>query len=109
MLDYLIFAVAHAASGQPVNRWLRHFDPEAHEGMGEADFTDNPSEALCFPTMAAALVYVMQQPQTRPLRDDGAPNRPLRAFSLLFHTTAEAHELARGPGQHLVPRLRPVD
>lgn len=105
--EYVIYAVNVSATSQPIRRWIREFEPEAMGGLGNVEFTDDPGQAMHFPSMANALIYVMTQSQTRPLRDDGLPNRPLRSFSILIQSTQEAKELAHGIAQ--VPPLRPVD
>lgn len=94
MDEYVIFAVSVVSTSRPIRRWLKSFDPEAHDGRGFADFTDNPHEALRFPSLPGAMVSLMQQPESRPLREDGLPNRPLRTFSVLIQTTHEAEEMA---------------
>jgi len=62
--------------------YLEEFDPEAHDGMGEAGFTSDPSKAMKFESVRDAMKFTMKQPRRRPLRADGEPNRPLRVFHL---------------------------
>ena len=46
-------------------------------------FTTNPRMAKRFPTSTAAYDYYHRQSIHTPLRADGEPNRPLRAFTVL--------------------------
>jgi len=66
----------------PVGQWLKSYDPEAFKGRGTAEWTDNPSEAMRFPSAIEAMRCWQQTSRTRPLRGDGKPNRPLTAFSI---------------------------
>ncbi len=64
--------------------YLKSFDPEAHDGRGEAKFTKNIKDAMVFTDATEAIRMWQSQPVTRPLREDGKPNRPLSAFSAMF-------------------------
>ena len=51
--------------------------------MGTDDrFEVDSASAMRFETAADALVYLSTSPTSRPLRADGQPNRPLRAFAV---------------------------
>jgi hypothetical protein len=65
-----------------VGQYLAAYDPEAHDGMGEAEWTTNPDLAMRFPNQVAALECWRTVPASRPLRPDGKPNRPLCAFTV---------------------------
>lgn len=65
-------------------QFLKSYDPEAFSGLGDAVFTDRVQEALKFPNMDEALHFTLQVPWHRPIREDGRPNRPIRAFTLEF-------------------------
>lgn len=80
--DYGIYAFEYEREHRAVNGWLRSFDPEAHEGHGWAVFTQDTALAMRFPSPATAAQYLLTIPASRPTRDDGAPNRPLRAFTV---------------------------
>lgn len=70
---------------QPIKgEYLKSFDPEAHDGRGEALFTPNIKEAMVFTDGVVAIQCWQTQSKTRPLRDDGKKNRPLTAFSASF-------------------------
>lgn len=70
------------ATGEAVNAWLVEFDPEANDGRGHVDWTENRAEAKRFPDSAAAMEFWNQQSRTRPTRPDGKPNKPLTAFTV---------------------------
>ena len=63
-------------------QYLKTYDPEAHEGRGAATWTDKLAEARVFATAGDLLECWREQSKTRPLREDGCPNRPLTAFSV---------------------------
>lgn len=63
-------------------QYLSSYDPEAHDGQGDASFTNDRAKALEFETVEAALAFAHASPIKRPLRADGRPNRPLTAFHL---------------------------
>lgn len=60
-------------------RYVWWYDPEAFDGAGVWAWTDNINEAKDFPDFRAAFEFWRQPSKTRPLRDDGRPNRPLTA------------------------------
>jgi hypothetical protein len=62
--------------------YLQKFDPEAHGGRGEYEFTTDAKQAMSFTTIAEALTYWRTQSKTVPLRPDGKANRPLTAFNV---------------------------
>lgn len=87
MTEYVIryqglAGTAVLAGNVPLNSYLEHYDPEAHEGRGSAKWTADIDHALLFPTMEAAMEFWRKQSRTRPLRPDGKPNRPLTAFNV---------------------------
>jgi len=82
-----------AATGDgPVGQYLAAFDPEAHDGGGEATFTAHLADAFHFPTVAAAYQCYGTVPRARPLRADGKPNRPLTTFTMEFVTVPDDTE-----------------
>jgi hypothetical protein len=64
--------------------YIKSYDPEAHNGGGDARYTHKLSEALKFKDFKEAYEFADRIPAARPLRADGKPNRPLRAFHLEF-------------------------
>lgn len=72
-----------------LDQWLKTFDVEAFDGRGDAEFTDDPTQALRFKDLAAAIAAWKTQSRRRPRREDGKPNRPLTAFSITFDTVED--------------------
>ncbi len=64
--------------------WLKSYDPEAHNGRGAVKFTDDVNEAITFADRRAAFACYLQVPKIRPVRDDGKPNRPLTAYTIMI-------------------------
>lgn len=64
--------------GRPV--WLQWFDPEANEGVGQAQLTILLDQAQRFESFTDAMNTWRSRSKARPDRDDGKPNRPLTAF-----------------------------
>ena len=62
--------------------FLKSFDFEAFNGLGEASYTRDATEALLFPDAEAALAFCHTQSKTLPVRSDGNPNRPLSALAV---------------------------
>lgn len=81
--------------GQPwpdvTGQYLKRYDPEAHDGEGEAVWTADPGQAMTFRDIAAAHACWAQVPRSRPRQADGKVNRPLTAWSITFETAAEAN------------------
>ena len=67
-------------------QWLKSFNHEAFGGQGHAVFTDDPDEALKFASNAAAFEFWCPQSETKPLRPDGRPNKPLTALTVEIET-----------------------
>lgn len=61
--------------------WLHAFDPDAHEGFGEAKFVEDQDGALLFDSIDAAKECWNQQSTVLPERD-GRENRPLTICSI---------------------------
>jgi hypothetical protein len=74
----------YALGADLIGEWLTFYDPDAGdlERSGLIDCSPDPAKALHFADHAAALACVMQQSTRLPLRPDGRPNRPLRAFTV---------------------------
>lgn len=65
-----------------VGQALEWYDPNAHEGRGDAAFTNTPERAKLFRDAGEAMEEWKRTSTVRPVRDDGRPNRPLTAFSV---------------------------
>ncbi len=78
-------------------RWLRHFDPDAYDGRGSVQWTNDLGQARKFSDVAKAAKFYQQQSKVRPLREDGKPNRPLTGYTLALETF-DAPELSQPTG-----------
>ena len=69
-----------------IAEWLLSYDPDASDQgtfpTGLVSSTPNAGKAMSFDSMIEATDCIMQQSVVQPLRPDGRPNRPLRAFTL---------------------------
>ena len=100
---YLIRCAAHVgiirdprskrAGANVVGEYLQSYDPEFMNGEGLATWTKDPNKALWFPTITSAMALANAQPRSKPIRPDGQPNRPLRAYTLEVMRIEEALEL----------------
>jgi hypothetical protein len=69
--------------------YLKSYDREAYDGRGAATYTDDPAEAMRFPTEHCVRALADATPRCKPLRDDGQPNRPLSAYTLIAVPVAD--------------------
>lgn len=79
-------AVGISRGGQPLaaeGMFLKSYDIDAHDGEGLATFTKHRAEAMHFDTHIEAWKLWKQQSKLKPLREDGKPNRPLTAYSIM--------------------------
>ena len=72
------------SKSRPEGKFLAEFDPEFAEGRGLAKWTADWRKAMAFDSMGPAFELWRAIPASRPVRDDGKPNRPLTAFSVTF-------------------------
>lgn len=73
----------------PTGQYLKTFDPEAHQGLGFAEWTKNLDEAMQFTDQEAALRCWATVPHRRPTRPNGQLNKPLTAFTVEILPTPE--------------------
>lgn len=71
----------HPSVGSPAGLFLKSYDPEAYDGRGWADW-GNLDDAMRFSSSGEAWILWRSVSFTRPRRPDGAPNRPLTAFTI---------------------------
>lgn len=64
--------------------YLESYDPDAHEGMGDATWTGSLGKAMRFENQLQAMQFYRQGSKVAPYRSDGRANRPLTAFSVEF-------------------------
>jgi hypothetical protein len=66
-----------------VGSFLADFDPDAHAGHGQIDWTADQAKAVVFAGIAEAHACWTAVPDSHPVREsDGMPNRPLTAFAI---------------------------
>jgi hypothetical protein len=70
--------------GAPLGAYLASYDPEAFDGRGWSDWTQDRAKALVFTDYTVAWEFWRQIPVCRPRRPDGRPNRPLTAFTVVM-------------------------
>lgn len=63
--------------------YLQWSDPDAKDGMGDERWTSDLAKAKRFPSFMAAMQCWKAQSTIQPFRPDGAPNRPLTAYSIM--------------------------
>jgi hypothetical protein len=86
---YLLDAAGFVGHGRFVPGYVKRYDPNLHDGRGDVVVTSDPREAIQFADAKHAMAFYRQVSSTRPVRPDGAPNRPLTAFTV----TIEAVEV----------------
>ena len=74
--------------------YLRYWDVEAHDGRGVAEWTYDIAKAYLFSSSIDAARVWKLVPVCRPLREDGKPNRPLTAFSVIIEDLVSAKKYA---------------
>lgn len=74
---------------------LERYDPEYADGRGYAWFTRDPAKAQRFASWFEALNTYEAVPKSRPVREDGQPNKPLGSFSVEFLPLRQACEICR--------------
>lgn len=75
------------AFGRPTDHdgeYLKSFDFEAHDGVGEIVMTPDIQMAKMFDNFQEAFEFWRKTPECRPTRDDGKPNRPLTSTNWEF-------------------------
>ena len=65
-----------------VGQYLSHFDANAHDGRGWAEYTRHVDNALRFRDAAEAWRFWRTISRVRPVRPDGKPNRPLTSTTI---------------------------
>jgi hypothetical protein len=73
-------------SEDPIGQYLEAYDPNAMDGYGVVLWTPDAASAKRFDSLLDAFEFSRRIPQSRPLRDDGQPNRPLTAYTLTFES-----------------------
>lgn len=82
MTGPVVMVLRGQANGQATpfdGQFLKAFDFEADDGTGLIDMTPDVNEAKHFADVGEAIEFRNRQPECKPLRWDGLPNRPLTA------------------------------
>jgi hypothetical protein len=69
--------------------YLEWSDPDANHGFGGERWTDDLAKAKKFKSFSEAMECWKAQSNVQPYRDDGRPNRPLTAFSVMPEKISE--------------------
>lgn len=85
--DAIVMVGVQYADGEPIGPapgpyYLERFDPEFQDGLGRAYWTCDLAKAQLFSNFAEVVAEWKRQSATKPLRADGAPNRPLTAVTI---------------------------
>lgn len=81
----IVIRIIGLATGVPSEydgKFLRRYEPEAHNGRGAVFVTEDKRDALRFAQLHDALALWKTIPSKRPVRMDGRPNRPFTAFTI---------------------------
>jgi hypothetical protein len=62
--------------------YLESYDADAFDGHGDAAWTADPDMAMRFSSPMEVLTFWRQQSKVKPIRADGAVNRPLTAWTV---------------------------
>lgn len=73
----------------PEGLFLKTYNPEAFDGLGDSSWTADCRKAMKFEDGVAAIKCYLQVPSNRPIREDGKPNRPLTALSIVIEDEEE--------------------
>ena len=96
------------------NSFVKAYDPawvhpDGYDG-GILEVTQDPAEAMQFPTMLAAY---RKWKEAYGMREDGMPNRPLTAWMVLFEGNDDEERMSEdAPGSHqrtLIERAQQAD
>jgi hypothetical protein len=75
--------LAATTDGLQKGDYLEWSDPNAKHGFGDEGWTGDVSKAKKFWSFRQAMECWKAQSHKRPYRDDGEPNRPLTAYSVM--------------------------
>jgi hypothetical protein len=88
-----VIRLLHVNPGQgpveAIGQWVKDYDPDARDGLGEVFPTPDLAQAKRFATVREALKFYSQVSRVWPVRPDGKPNRPLTAFTVEFEHPPE--------------------
>jgi len=76
-----------------IGKFLEMYDPEFQGGHGMVSWSHSIIRAKQYPTKVEAWADWSAIPASRPIRDDGKPNRPLTSFSIEVLPTSDFTEI----------------
>jgi hypothetical protein len=82
----ICLGLASGKAGAPAGSYLKTADVNAYDGRGWAEWTPVVADAMLWPDAATAWAFWQQTSTVRPTRDDGKPNRPLTAFTVMIQS-----------------------
>ena len=88
--------------------WVRSYDPDGHDGLGDVVLTRDRALAHRYVDVAEAMTAWRATSSTHPERTDGKPNRPLTAFTVESSPTSSRGRHERGRGSAARPARRPA-
>jgi hypothetical protein len=90
MTQYIMRLLGNEHLGEALQQktWLQSYEPSTRDGRGLITGTRIRENALRG-TMAELTELWGAQSATRPTRDDGRPNKPLTAFSVMFEEAGD--------------------
>jgi hypothetical protein len=85
-IQIVCLATSFRIGGHPEDgKYIKDFKPDTDErGNGTLVVTPNRAEAKVFADAEEALSFYRQQSIRCPVRDDGQPNLPLTAYTVMF-------------------------
>ena len=63
-------------------QWLKYFNHDTADGLGFGEFSADPTQAMKFDSAAELMAFWTKVSATKPVREDGKPNRPLTCVSV---------------------------
>lgn len=87
----LLIRAIDFANGMPcphAGQYLQGFNHHTKDGLGYGDFTADKARAMRFATHGEAIAFYRTVSKTKPVRQDGKPNRPMTCLTIaLEHDT----------------------
>jgi hypothetical protein len=71
--------------------YLAEYDPDGMDGNGVAVWSSDPAQAMEFRSVHAARKTYGLVSIVKPVRDDGRPNRPLTAYTVVVEPRRTSH------------------
>jgi hypothetical protein len=78
-----LYEMTYGPEPAPPGAWLADYDPDADGGRGRWSFSIDPAKAMRFASNIAAIQTWRLVSESRPVRSDGKPNRPLTCLTVI--------------------------